>query len=153
MGYYATATGSVIVPAANIDAAYDALVLLNTREDLKSGGRWGGAPAVKPADSASVAASPDKWFSWMGWNYDEVETSALDIVKKLGFEVYELPDGGFEVYAYDSKVGAEEHFMRAIAPFVAEGSEMTWTGEDGEMWRWLFNNGEMIEQSAVITWA
>lgn len=152
MGYYATATGSVIVPAANIDAAYDALVELNACEDLKLGGRWGGAPAVKPADSASVAASPDKWFSWMQWNYDEVETSAQDIIKSLGFEVDELPDGGFEVYAYDSKVGSEKHFMEALAPFVEDGSEMAWTGEDNEMWRWLFTNGEMIEQSAVITW-
>lgn len=152
MGYYATATGSVIVPAENIDAAYDALVQLNTREDLKNGGRWGGTPAEKPADSASVAASPDKWFSWMDWNYDEVETSALDIIKRLGFEVEELHNGSFELYSYDSKVGSEEHFLKAIAPFVTEGSEMTWTGEDGEMWRWLFTDGEMKVQSAVITW-
>lgn len=152
MGYYATATGSVIVPAENVDAAYEALVLLNTREDLKSGGSWGGIPAVKPADSTSVASSPDKWFSWMDWNYDEVETSAQSIIEKLGFEVEKLHNGGFEVYAYDNKVGAEKHFMEALAPFVLAGSEMTWTGEDGEMWRWTFDDGVMKEWEAVITW-
>lgn len=152
MGYYAIAAGSVIVPAENIDAAYDVLVELNACEDLKTGGRLGGTPAEKPADSVSVAASPDRWFSWMDWNYDEVLTSALDIVNQLGFEVEELSDGGFEVYSYDSKVGAEEHFMAALAPFVSEGSEMTWTGEDGAMWRWLFTDGEMKVQSATVTW-
>jgi len=152
MGYYATATGSVMVPGNKINDAYDALVLLNTREDLKTGGRWGGAEAVKPADSTSVAASPDRWFSWMDWNYDEVESSAKSILESAGFEVVSLHDGGFEVHSYDNKVGAEEHFMSAISPFVTEGSELTWTGEDGEMWRWLFTNREMKRQTAVIAW-
>lgn len=158
MGYYATGTGSVVVPAENVDAAYDALVELNRREDLKTGGR-SGVLDEKPADSASLAASPNKWFAWMAWNYDELLTSAVEIIRDLGFEVEEFSDDGFEVRSYDSKVGAEEHFMKALAPFVQEGSEMTWTGEWGEKWRWIFADGEMQVtddemkvQSAVVNW-
>ena len=62
MGYYVTGEGSITIPAENLDAAYDALVELNRRDDLKTGGRYGGEPTSKPANSASVSDSPDKWF-------------------------------------------------------------------------------------------
>lgn len=152
MGYYVTGEGSITIPAENLDAAYDALVELNRRDDLKTGGRYGGAPTSKPANSASVSDSPDKWFSWMDWNYDEIFTDAKGILKAVGFEIYDNEGEYIVLRYYDDKIGAEEHFVRAIAAYVEPESEMVWTGEDGEKWRWVFENGEMIVQQAIITW-
>lgn len=150
MGYYVMGEGSIVITPENLDAAYDALVELNRRDDLKFGGS--SLAVSKPADSASVANHPHKWFSWMEWNYDEIHTDAKGILEAVGFEVSEWDDGAIELTYYDNKIGAEEHFVRAIAAYVDENSSMVWTGEDGEKWRWIFENGEMISQEAIITW-
>lgn len=150
MGYYVTGEGSIIIPADKLDAAYDALVELNRREDLKSVRH--GRTRPKPADSTSVAASPDKWFSWMDWNYDEIFTDAKSILEDVGFEIYDNEGEYIVLRYYDYKIGAEEHFVRAIAPYVEPDSEMVWTGKNGEKWRWIFEDGKMIVQQAIITW-
>lgn len=151
MGYYVTGEGSIVIPAEHLDAAYDALVELNRRDDLKSGGS--SREMTKPADSVSVAEHPHKWFSWMDWNYDEVNTDAKGILEDVGFEVNESDDdGSIELTYYNSKMGAEEHFIKAVAPYVTEDSVMVWTGEEGEKWRWTFPEGTVKHQEAIITW-
>lgn len=153
MGYYATGEGSIVIPAEKLTDAYNALVELNKHDELKTGGHFGaGVSEGKPANSTSVAKNPNRWFSWMDWNYDEVCSTAGEILEEVGFQTEETPDDGLELFYYDSKSGAEDHFINAIAPFVNEGSTMEWTGEDGEKWRWVFENGEMITEQAVITW-
>jgi uncharacterized UBP type Zn finger protein len=42
--------------------------------------------------------------------------------------------------------------MNAIASFVHSGSYLDWIDEEGERWRWLFENGTVREQSAKITY-
>lgn len=153
MGYYVTGEGYISVPADKLTDAYNALVELNKHDELKTGGRFGaGVSEGKPANSTSVAENPNRWFSWMDWNYDEVCSTAEEILQQVGFETEETPDDGLELFGYDSKSGAESHFVNAIAPFVNEDSTMEWSGEDGERWRWVFENGEMITEHAVITW-
>lgn len=153
MGYYVEGRGCINISAEKLDDAYVALVELNKREELKIGGRYGGGiHDEKPADSTSVAASPHRWFSWMEWNYDEVCSTAREIFEQVGFDVEETPDGDLELLYFDNKSGDEEHFVNAVAPFVTEGCVMEWSGEDNAMWRWVFENGEMITEHAVITW-
>lgn len=152
MGYYVTGEGFITIPAENLDAAYDALVELNRRDDLKTGGSWGGKPVSKPANSTSVSDTPDRWFAWMEWNYDEVITDTKGILEAVGFEISDDEDGSIVLRYYDNKIGAEEHFVKAIAAYVDPDSVMFWTGEDGEKWRWVFEDGEMNIQQALITW-
>ena len=52
----------------------------------------------------------------------------------------------------ESKIGDEEIMFRRIAPFVESGSYLEYEGEDGERWRWTFNNGEMDEEGCVRDW-
>lgn len=149
MGYYVSSEGVITVPAENLDAAYQALVDLNKRDDLKRGGS---SRAEKKPASSSVANNPNVWFSWMPWNYDAFYSTAQGILEELGFDTEITEDGSLTFFGYDNKTGAEDVFVEALAPYVSEDSEMIWTGEDAEKWRWTFKNGEMIVQEAVITW-
>jgi len=40
-----------------------------------------------------------------------------------------------------------EWFFAAAAPFMS--GEFEWTGEDGERWKWMFEDGKMIEWTGV----
>lgn len=152
MGYYVSINeADFTIPAENLDEAYKVMCELNKHDGLKTGGCWGGSTSI-PEGSKSVSTRPDKWFAWMPWNYDEVCTSAEEILKELGFECELNADGSLSIVYYDSKTGSEEHFLKALAPLVKEGSYIIWNGEEGAMWRHLVKNGELITQEPIITW-
>ena len=48
--------------------------------------------------------------------------------------------------------GWEDEFFHTIAPFVREGSWVSFVGQEGEHYRYYFHNGECIEQEAGIVW-
>lgn len=154
MGYYVNIIDCDFhINKENYDAAYKAVCELNRYDYLKSGGsyRADGKRTPKPADSNSVSNNPDKWFSWMPWNYDETCESLVDIISELGFDVEENEHGICNVW-YDSKTGNEETFFSALAPYVSNGSYIVWHGEDDTMWVWCFDDGEMVEKPAYISW-
>lgn len=41
------------------------------------------------------------------------------------------------------KYGDEEIFFRALAPYVEAGSYLYFKGEDGNKWKWVFNDGSV----------
>ena len=128
MGYYVSSEGVITVPAENLDAACQALV------DLKRGGS--SRTEKKPA------------------SYDVVYSTTQEILEELGFDTGITEDGSLKLFGfgYDNEIGAGDVFVEALAPYVSEDSEMIWTGEDAEKWRWTFKDGKMIVQNAVITW-
>lgn len=154
MGYYVHTTDiNVRIPAENLENAYQAMCELNARDDLKYGARLGdNSNTGKPESSTSVANNPDVWFAWMPWNYDEEYKTAEEILSNLGFDTYTDNDGNLHLLSYDSKAGAEEYFLEAIAPYVEEGSYIQWQGEDGELCRNEFIDGEMVTYNGEITW-
>ena len=141
MGYYVKTRGiDFTIPKEHLEAACQALKDLNKRDELKTGGAWG-------PDGRTEA-----WFAWMPADYDETLHSAEEILKEVGFEVYDNGEGGIELAGYDSKSGQEEHFVAALAPFVKEGSYIEWEGEDGELWRQVKVGDQIITQSGYITY-
>jgi hypothetical protein len=137
MGYYVTLTqASFTIPADKLGDAFEALKELNKRDELKSGGSYGELPDGTYGHTQS-------WFSWMDPEYDKTLKSAREILEALGFTVEDF-NGGLTITAYDDKIGDEEHFIRALAPFVAEGSHLDWKGEDGTLWRQLVRNGQLV---------
>lgn len=151
MGYFVNITNqNFFVPKENFDAAYKAMCALNDRDDLKSGGSWGGNGITSDNPRPEgMTYHPAKWFSWMPANYPAVCKDFLSILKEMGFE-YDLDDSGnLGLVHYDNKTGAEGHFFEAIAPFVQDGSFIEWRGEDGSEYRWLFTNGTCSEQTVV----
>lgn len=56
------------------------------------------------------------------------------------------------LYFEGEKLGDDERFMEAIAPFVEHDSFIEVSGEEMALWRWSFRDGVMKELNANITW-
>ena len=135
MGYYVQIVYSdFTIKKEDFDRGYKIVCGLNSRDDLKGGGKGGGKPTPKPADSKSCASSPDKWFSWMLWNYDEVCDSLPEVLEELGFGIDYNDDGDIVGLSYHSKIGDEDVFLDALRPVIKEGSYIVWEGEDYDRW-------------------
>lgn len=152
MGYFVQTTKTnFIIKNNKLKKAYKALCKLNSRDDLKSGGNWGVNLDAKPQGSTSVSNNPNKWFSWMDWNYDETCKSAEEIFSDLGFYTEITDEGDLFIGMFSNKCGDEGTFLQAVAPFVEDGSYIEWQGEDGSMWKNTFNNGKMETQHATFS--
>lgn len=142
MGYYVRIEDSTwVIPEKNLDAAYQAMCDLNKHDELKSGGSWSGSK------------QNEKWFAWMDANYPETCKDAAAILDQLGFELHFNENGDLCIDWYDNKIGSEELFLRAIAPFSVEDSYIVWRGEDGAIWRHIVQRGTLVEQTGTVTFA
>jgi hypothetical protein len=145
MGYYISISDADwFMSAKHEAAALQTLKDLNKPENdrLKGGGSWSGG------EKTSL------WYAWMPSDYDQHVVSVAQVLEMLGFEVT-ATDAGTRILFYDNKVGNENVFLAALAPYVEDECYIVWTGEDGERWRYLYTDGkmiEMIEQCAVTTW-
>jgi hypothetical protein len=54
--------------------------------------------------------------------------------------------------AGDNKLWMESEVFRAIAPYVKTGSYIQGAGDDGEIWRWVFDGISVKHVDAKITW-
>lgn len=141
MGYYAqTIAGEVIIPKRNLGKAYRAMCELNAHHDLKRGGAFGGNEPRPKGDKGSRGI-PDRWFSWMAWDYDRRCKNAQEILEALGFYTGYDEKGNLIVGGYDKKTGQEDLFFEAIAPYVLRRSYLEWEGEDGALFKWSFKGG------------
>lgn len=68
----------------------------------------------------------------------KIHFDVQDNIDKISFEGENLWD--------------EYKFLQNIAAFVRDGSYIEMCGEDGDLWRWIFNNGECKEKSAKVVW-
>lgn len=139
MGYYVKIIESdFTIKKEDFYRGYEIVCNLNSRDDLKTGGRYGGDPTPKPADSKSCSCNPDKWFAWMPWNYDEICNSLPEILEMLGFEVDYNDGGDITGLAYADKMGNEDVFLDALRPIIKGASCIVWEGEDDDRWATRF---------------
>lgn len=150
MGYYLEGYGALTIKAANVPAALKAVHQLNTDDEHKRGGQYP-PTLVKPADSTS-RGNPNKWFSWMPWNYDETLTTLPEVLEELGFYTETSPDGDITIGSYDTKAGNEENFLDALAPYIEPG-QYFWEGEDGHKWRDTYANGSRTQHIGTIIYS
>lgn len=64
-------------------------------------------------------------------------------------------DKGDNIYNIDftgDKLWDEEILFNLLAPFVKSGSYIEMRGEDGERWRWVFDNGQFKTVTAKVVW-
>ena len=159
MGYYVDIEDiSWEMSMVHEEKAFKALCALNHDPDIDKRGR-----------SFSNGEPDKRWFSWMPEDYDKTTKSVYDILNMLGFEVEILPvieeevgelepwEKGYSpqtlyIYSYSSKIGQENLFLQALAPFVKEGSYIVWRGEHGERWKDAYEDGKMITYSARTVW-
>lgn len=75
---------------------------------------------------------------------EEIPDEILMRLSNAEFLVDDAPDGGiwltFDNMNYNDQV---EESMKAVAPYVGNGN-VEFTGEDGEHWRYEFENGKVF---------
>jgi hypothetical protein len=142
MGYYVTLEDADFRIPEN-DNVLNVLKALNGRNDLKTGGSWAGGKRTRV------------WFAWMPEDYDKTVRSVSEVFNLLGFHTdTESSDGEYvSLVGYDSKSGSEDYFIAAVAPFVANGSYLSWRGEEGERWRQTVKDGKINAQYATTVWS
>ena len=68
---------------------------------------------------------------------------------------YEVSENETELEIEDflgEKLGDEFTMFKAIAPVVEDGSYIEMHGEDGDTWRWVFENGKCTEKRPKVEW-
>lgn len=159
MGYYVRIDEhNFAIMKKDFKKAYEACIALNDRDDLKSGG--GGTftlpngEKMKYGDPRPKGMNyhPMKWFSWMEANYPETCKTLDDVLTALGFEISYDSKGNIDGLQYDSKIGDEELFLKAIAPFVKKGSIINWVGEDNTFWQHYFDGKKMTTRYGSIVY-
>lgn len=134
MGYYVrTEESQLRIRAKDKPLAYQAVCAINAPEynHLKRGGSSAGGEWV------------EVWYSWMPADYPSETETLEDVLELVGFDLAHDENGDITGVFYDSKRGAEDIFMLALAPYVEDGSRIVWVGEDGERWSWRFQDGTM----------
>lgn len=143
MGYYINIVESdIFIDSQDKEDAYKALCELNNHNEFKTGGSW---PRVE-----SDVPNSSVWFAWMPWNYPETCETLEEILRELGFDVIADEDGNIVELYYNDKSGNQDHFLKALAPYVRNNSYIIWQGEDHSVWRMVFENGTMTEKSGRV---
>lgn len=97
------------------------------------------------------SSNGESWFSWVDDSTIENAKSCQEIIEAFGFECSEA-QGVVSIDGYSSKTGQEDVLLAVLAPFVKEGSEMEWSGEEGEHWLYLVRGGKLQIANETRTW-
>ena len=133
MGYYMTQRDSSFnMNKANFDKALEAIKTLGSKENLEKAGNN---------------------YSWVDMDF----VNSSDIKEALYMWRWEAEfdkDGNIDGIQFrGEKYGCDEIVMLSvIAPYVENGSYIEMQGEDGELWRWVFNDGQCREVNSRIVW-
>lgn len=141
MGYYVRTTDcEIILKAENAKAALARVIEFNEKnDDMKRGGSYG-PDGVK-----------ESWFSWMPSDFKQFKDIG-EFFSTLGFQFVRDASGNYVVQEYHDKHGQEDLLMASLEHLVEHGSYAEWAGEDGEAWRWEFDNGHMYVREGYVAW-
>lgn len=149
MGYYvSTADVEIFLDKKYFEDVYKKMCELNDYHDLKRGGSFGGNN-----DSIEGDRYPrDKWFSWMEYNYPEIYSDLLSLLRVIGFDSDLDKDGNLIGLSYSDKTGNEDYFLQCFAGYVQDGNYIEFKGEEDSDWyRFLFKDGKMIRQEGEVS--
>ena len=80
-------------------------------------------------------------------------TNIEEIMEELRWPGSINDNGDFEIeYFSGEKYGDEDIIFDALAKVMPDGSYIEMQGEGGELWRWYFEKGKLIEKNAKIIW-
>ena len=153
MGYYVCTTGgSFTVPPENMEAAYAAVCALNDHDDLKGGGSYGGDFDANSPRPEGASFHNARWYSWMPADFPSKLKTLREVFEELGF-VCDDDNGALRIECYDCKMGQEELFLAAIAPFCDRDSSFEWRGEDGSQWRHTISDaGQLLVWDSEVVY-
>ena len=127
MSYYMQFLDSeIFIPGEDIGSVHKALIDLAK----KNSGRIPYVDTEVISRSKTLEDAFEEW-SWKAEFYYDGELTNLYFVDA-------------------QKVGAEDMLFETIAPWVKDGSYILVRGEEGEVWRWFFNEGVCKVQHGTI---
>ena len=110
------------------------------------------------AATGSGGGAGARWFAWMnGTPFDTswtgpFRTTINAVFADWAYPVEEDDAGNIVAITFEAeKLGDEDRFFDAIAPFVRAGSYIEMLGEDGTRWRWVFDGRTCTEEEAIST--
>lgn len=92
-----------------------------------------------------------KSYSWVSKSDLESTNNIVDLIYVFGWNCTLDDEGITTLLLENEKMGQELLLFQALAPFVDEGSYIEIQGECGDVWRWIFKDGECIEKQGKIT--
>lgn len=118
------------IPKDKLDDCLAAIKLLSGQETIKDGS--GGH------------------FSWVDNNFSKART-VFDALDAWRWKVEIDENGNISNITFTGeKLGDDEILFAAIAPFVQAGSYITMQGEDGCVWKWVFDGKTMVEKTGRV---
>lgn len=147
MGYYTNLIDSkIFVKKEDFPKVYEKMCELNNYDELKRGGSFG------KTDDQPSKWNPNKWFSWMDYNYPDTLNTMEEILQQVGFELTFDKEGNLTGLGYYNKTGNEDYFLSCFAAYVENDSYVKFKGEEDFDWyRFVFNNGKMTKQVGDVT--
>lgn len=143
MGYYLNCTHTQLNIPASIfpDICQHLLTSGFLNPDAMSGGRHGSN------------GKEEAWFAWV--DMAELRSALEDddlvsVLENFRFEVDTDPDGNIIDVCFNDKSGDEEHLFAHIAAVLPGTHRIDWSGEEGEVYRWLIKNKKLRIIDACI---
>lgn len=113
-------------------------------------------PALK---ALKKAIKKNKGWDWVGEREILDSKSLSEAMKALRWPLCfhgDLKDDGLldaiSIYFDGEKLGSEDEFFAALAPYVEDGSYIEAVGEDDNRWRWAFRNGKFTIENAIVSY-
>lgn len=106
------------------------------------------------AGKETIGDASGRHFSWVNTaDFLKATTLAAAMDEWRWTLHFESDDGDADgIQFHGEKSGDDMHLFQAIAPFVERGSFIEMQGEDGALWRWVFNGKTCEEKEAKVSW-
>lgn len=124
----------------------------DTEFTLKAENKAKALEAIKAlVDKYTIEDSGGRHFSWVRIT-DFLHTTTFEAAMLSWRWNCEVKNGDVvALYFNGEKHGDDDLLFKAIAPYVEAGSFIIMEGEDGAIWRWVFDGNICNEQHAAIT--
>jgi len=105
------------------------------------------------AGKETISDSGGRHFSWVNTDCFLSAKTLTDALEVWRWTAEEDAEGNITyLYFEGQKLGDDLILFEAIAPYVKEGSYICMRGEDGEHWRWFFENDMCVEQTGKVVY-
>lgn len=91
--------------------------------------------------------------TWVDCSVVLESETLYEALEECRYELEEDSEGNVvDIYFVGEKIGEDHSIFNSIAPAIEDGSYIEMLGEDGCLWRWIFNDGVCKEKDAKILW-
>jgi hypothetical protein len=141
MGYYIDQVDhNFFIDNKHIPSLIATIHSLSKDESNMSGGSF---------DSSQKIYSCYSWVNMSFTDYNDIK----EIFKCWRWHIDQDENGNIDSINFEGqKLGDDDILLRAIAPYVKDGSYIEIRGEDNSLWRWAFKNGKFMETYPNISW-